>query len=85
MHLLAQATLGPDAHAVADQKHADHQLGIDRRAAGGTVERSEEPAHAGQIHKAIDQPEHVIAGDVVLQRELIEQRRLRLLSGTHHR
>ena len=28
VHLLAQSPLGPDAHAVADDQHPDHQLGI---------------------------------------------------------
>jgi hypothetical protein len=32
MHLLAQATFGPDAEAVADDQHPDHQLRVDRGA-----------------------------------------------------
>jgi hypothetical protein len=30
MHLLAQPALGPHAHAIADDQHPDHQLGIHR-------------------------------------------------------
>ena len=30
MNLLAQPTLRPNAHAIADDQHADHQLRIDR-------------------------------------------------------
>jgi hypothetical protein len=37
-HLLAQLPLGPDAEAVADDKHPDQQLGIDRRPADVAVE-----------------------------------------------
>jgi hypothetical protein len=33
-HLLAQPPFGPDAVAIADDEHADHQLGIDRGTAG---------------------------------------------------
>ena len=33
MHLLAQPPLGSDATAVADEQHAYHQLGINRRPA----------------------------------------------------
>lgn len=38
-HLLAQATLGADAEAIADQQHPDHSLRIDRGAAHLAVER----------------------------------------------
>ena len=34
MHLFAEPPLRPNAQAIADQKHADQQLGIDRGAAG---------------------------------------------------
>jgi len=41
MHLFAQPALGTDPHDVADDQHPDHQLGIDRGAADGAVERPE--------------------------------------------
>ena len=37
--LVAQPALGADAEAVADDQHADHQLGIDGGAASRIVER----------------------------------------------
>ena len=33
VNLVAQSPLGPDAEAVADDQHPDHQLGIDGRTA----------------------------------------------------
>ena len=45
MHLLAEPTLGPDAEAIPDKQHPDHQLGVDRRAAHGTVERRQIRPH----------------------------------------
>jgi hypothetical protein len=39
--LLAQAPLGADAVAIADEKHPDHQLWINRRAADVRVVRRE--------------------------------------------
>src|SRR6266576_1801363 len=38
-HLLAQLPLGADAEAVADDKHPDQQLSIERRPADVAVER----------------------------------------------
>ena len=52
--LVAKPTLGADAEAVADDQHADHQLGIDGRAARRGVERSQLPAQAGQVDEAVD-------------------------------
>ena len=42
-------------------------------------------ADAAQIHKLINRPQQVILWNVILQRELIEKRRLRLLLWSHHR
>ena len=38
MNLLAQPPLRADAHDVADEQHAEHQLRVDRRPADGAVE-----------------------------------------------
>src|SRR6516162_7390281 len=40
VRLLAQSPLGPDAVAIADQQHPNHQLRIDRRSPSVAVERS---------------------------------------------
>ena len=50
-------TLRADADAATDDQHADHQFGIDRRAARRTVERREVAAQLRQINKAIDRPQ----------------------------
>jgi len=41
VNLLAEASLGADAEAVADDQHPDHQLRIDRRPPSRAVEWSE--------------------------------------------
>ncbi len=46
MNLFAEPPLGPDAHAIADQQHPDHQLRIDRGPARRAVERGEMRADA---------------------------------------
>src|SRR5215218_8407097 len=54
MDLLAKPPLRPDAEAVADDQHPDQQLGVDRRPACRTVERSHMRPHAAKIDKAVD-------------------------------
>ena len=41
MHLLAEAPFRPNAQAIADEEHPDHQLGIDRWSSQRAVERRE--------------------------------------------
>jgi hypothetical protein len=38
VNLVAKPRLGPDAHAVADDQHSDHQLRINRGPSNLTVE-----------------------------------------------
>jgi hypothetical protein len=73
MQLLAQALLGADAEAVADQQHADHQLGINARATGGAVEAGQMLAQLGAVDEAIDTSQQVIGRDMVLKVEPVEQ------------
>ena len=54
MDLLAKPPLRPDAEAVADDQHPDQQLGVDRRPACRTVERSQMRPHAAKIDEAVD-------------------------------
>jgi len=63
MDLLAQAPLGADAQAVADQQHADHQLGIDGGPSHGAVEAGQMLAQPGAVHEAVDAPQQVIGRD----------------------
>ena len=51
MHLLEQTPFRPDAEAITPQKHADQQLGIDRRSASVAVEISHMRADATQPRK----------------------------------
>ena len=85
MNLVAKATLGPDAHAVADDQHADHQLWIDRRSAHLTIERLQRLAEVIEGEMSVNAPEHVIGRDVFLKAEIIEQPRRRSLKAHHRR
>jgi len=83
--LLTEPPLGPDAKTIPDQQHPDQQLGIDGRATGVAVELGQMGADAAQVDEPINRPQKVILWNVILQRELVEQRRLRFLSWPHHR
>ena len=72
LDLLAQPALETDRIAVADQKHPDHQLRIDRSASRMTVERRKLGAQPTQIKNRIDPPKQMIAWDAVFKVELIE-------------
>ncbi len=56
MNLFAQPPLRPDAKAIADQQHADQQLGIDRGAARVTIEIRQMRTNAAQIDEPINGP-----------------------------
>jgi uncharacterized Ntn-hydrolase superfamily protein len=60
--LLAQAPLGADAGAVADQQHADHQFGINGGSAGGTVVAGQVLAQPRTVDEAVDAPQEVSGG-----------------------
>jgi len=55
--LFAQAPLGADTEAVADDQHPDHQLRINRRPSQRAVERRELAAQFRQVDKAVDRPQ----------------------------
>ena len=52
--LVAQPTLRANAEAVADDQHAPHQLGIDRRATRLAVVRPQTRPQSAQIDEAVD-------------------------------
>ncbi len=83
MDFLAQPALGSDAEAVADDEHADHELGIDRWPAGVAVERRKMLTQFAEIEEAINASKQVIARDVIFEIEGVEQL---ILNGalTHH-
>src|SRR4051794_32470607 len=84
VHLLTQPPLGADAHAIADNQHPDHQIGINRGSAHGAVERLQLRAHNVEINEPIDAPKQVITGHMIIQAEIIEEPRRRCLPS-HHR
>jgi len=85
MHLLAQPPLRPDAHAITDNQHPDHQLGIDRGPSSLAVERPQMLADAGQIDEPVNRTEQMICRNMSLQVEAVEQRFLRHRTLAHHR
>jgi hypothetical protein len=84
MDLVAKPPLRPDAEAVADDQHPDHQLRVGRRAARLAVVRGQLTPQPGEIDEAIDGPEQVVGRDVVVEREVVEQRTLLDLPRSHH-
>lgn len=54
MDLLAQSPLGSDAVAVADDQHPEHQFGLNRGPAGGTVGIGQMRTEFAQIEVVVD-------------------------------
>ena len=84
MHLFAQPPLGANAEAVADDQHADHQLRINRWTAGVAVERREVWRRSPRSKNPVDAAQQVIARDVIVKVEGVEELVLRCRSLTHH-
>src|SRR3569833_1039361 len=63
----AQAPLGTNAIAVADDEHADHQLRVARGPASSAVKAGQMPAQVPEIKEAVNYPQQVNGRDVVLQ------------------
>jgi hypothetical protein len=82
--LITQPPLRSNAEAVTDQQHPDHQFGINRRSTNTTVERRQVPPNLLKVDKPIDRPQQVVGGNMLLERELIEQRSLFDLPVPHH-
>ncbi len=79
-----QPALRADAEAGADQQHADHQPGGDRRPPRRGVERRQLAAQVGEVDKAADSAQQITGGDVCLERELVELAALLDLPLSHH-
>src|SRR5262249_46175737 len=84
MNLVAQPSLRSDTEAVTDQEHPDHQFRIDRGPTNATVEWRQVPPDLLKVNKPIDRPQQVVGGNMLLERELIEQRSLFDLPVPHH-
>ena len=67
MNFFAQAALRPYAHAIADDQHADHQLRIDRGAAGAAVQRFQRLTDAIEVAMPIDASQDVIGRDMIVE------------------
>jgi len=67
MHFLAKAPLRADTHDIANQQDPDHQFGVDRRPAGGTVEQCQMATYAAQVDEPVVQAQQMIPRHVVFQ------------------
>jgi len=64
VNLLAEAPLRPDAEAIADNQHSDHQLGINRGPAHAAVKRCQLPPQIAKFNEPIDRPQQMIRWNV---------------------
>jgi hypothetical protein len=69
LDLLAHPAFRPDAVAVADDQHPDHELGVDRRAADRAVERLQLFAKVSQYprHHRIDAAQKMVRRNTILR------------------
>jgi hypothetical protein len=85
MNVTAQLPLGPDAVRIADQQHAQHQFGIDRRAAYAAVVVGKHTSRALEVQHRIELSQEVVGRHVIVKSELIKQLFLRTLPSHHRR
>src|SRR3569832_1062384 len=67
LDFFAQAPLGTNAIAVADDEHADHQLRVVRGPASSAVKAGKMASHVTQIKVAVNYHQLLIGRYVVLQ------------------
>jgi hypothetical protein len=84
MHLFAQAALRSYTEAVADDEHADHQLRVNRGTPRMAVVAGQTLPQIVQIEEAINAPQQVILGNVVLEVEGVEQLLMAAVALSHH-
>ena len=82
--LFAKTPFRTDAEAVANDQHADHQLGINRGASRAAVEGRQLSPYLAKLDEPVDRPQKVIWWNMPFERELIEQRSLFDLPVSHH-
>ena len=87
LDFLAEPALRADAAAVADNKHSDHELRIDRRTSDLAVVGLQFLVQIGQCrcHKHVDPSQQVVRRDTVIEMELVEQLALVPSAPPHHR
>ena len=71
MNLVGQAALQSDAHAIADEQHADHQFGIDRRPASVAVERLQRVPNVFKVEMPVDAAELMVGRHVIVKAEVV--------------
>jgi hypothetical protein len=85
MGLFTQPTLRANIEAVANAQHAHHRLSVDGWSACVAVERREMCAQFIEIEVAIDAAQQVIARNVIVDIEGVEESVLAATLLTHHR
>ena len=87
LNFLGEPALRADAVAVADDEHADHQLGIDRGASDVAVVGLQFLVKVGQCsrHKHVDPSQKMVLRNAIIEAELVEQLALVPPLPTHHR
>jgi hypothetical protein len=71
MGLFAQPPFGADAIAIADDQHANHQFGINRRTPNRATEIGEVMAQVAQIETLINAAQKVIGWNVIFKVERV--------------
>ena len=83
MDLVTEPPFGTDAHAVADDQHAQHQVGINRGPSDRAVERPQLCTDALQINKPFNAAKQMIPWHIIVEAEILEQLRRRDLYAHH--
>ena len=73
MDLLAKPALRANAHEVADEKHADHKLGINRGAPGAAVMLFQCQTDKAEVERRINLPQQMIESNMPLETEIVEK------------
>ena len=73
MNLFAKPPLGPDAHAVADDQHPDHQLRVNRGPSNLTVKGLQSLTETLELEMPVNAAQQMIGGDVVVEAEVVKQ------------
>ncbi len=84
LDLLAQPAVRADRMAIAQQHDPDHQLRINRRAAGVAVIRCQLGAQPTQVEYGIEPTYEVIRRNPIVEAKLVEQTVLTSQLLTHH-
>jgi hypothetical protein len=73
VNLVAKPPLGPNAHAIADYQHLDHQLRVNRGPSNPTVKGLQSLTEALEVEMPVNAAQWMIGGDVVVEAEVAKQ------------